>query len=308
MANSNDDKSAGLPQYPLSHERGYFVAPRSLDELEPLCQKPLALAVYVMLSCRVRSTPGWAQGSHGAEFLNRGQCLAGENELARKLNVNPSAVRRTLGLLARLGLICRKAKKRGSIVTFLRYGEFGLEPSESEEATTKRRSATDAATKRTRCSDDEVAKPNERLTVNEKRSTDDGDQGIATPLASRASQAGQGPRSPKRNEPKPNTDHQTFITAFTELFKVANDGNSPSWGGKQGAIVKRMLKDHGLEACLTRAKNMFVAPPGWPPPPHDLATLSLHFDKFAVPHKSKGSVGHYNHTGSELYGTGEIKI
>ncbi len=155
--------------YPLDHGRGYFVLPRSLEDLEPLCRKPLALAVYTILGCRARSVAGWAHGSHGAERLERGECLAGESELAKKTGSNASAVRRALGLLEKLGLIERKAKKRGSIVTIRRYGDFGDSAEESEEAAKKPRSSDEEAAKEQRSSDEEAAKSKERITDNGKR-------------------------------------------------------------------------------------------------------------------------------------------
>lgn len=79
---------------------------------------------------------------------------------------------------------------------------------------------------------------------------------------------------------EPTGDHATFIAAFDRLYAEANGGARPTWGAKPGALVARLLKAHGLAECVRRAEVMFRAPPEWPPPPHDLSTLSQHFDRF----------------------------
>jgi hypothetical protein len=89
--------------------------------------------------------------------------------------------------------------------------------------------------------------------------------------------------------------HQTFVETFTALFAAANEGARPSWGGKNGALVRSILLAHGLDESLRRARIMFTAPPPWPPPPHDLGTLVRHFDRFAQPYvepKANGANGH----------------
>lgn len=80
------------------------------------------------------------------------------------------------------------------------------------------------------------------------------------------------------------SDHARFIAAFTELFRAANGGASPSWGAKAGALVRGLLAQHGYDESIRRAKNMFTAPPPWPPPPHSLETLVRHVDLFAQPY------------------------
>jgi hypothetical protein len=114
-------------------------------------------------------------------------------------------------------------------------------------------------------------------------------------------------RARARTRRAPSGEHQTFIARFEELFAAKNLGARPSWGGKQGALVKTLLKrPGGLAEALRRAENMFAAPPPFPPPPHDLATLVQHFDRFAQPYRRDASVGHYQHTGDEEYAGGEV--
>lgn len=104
----------------------------------------------------------------------------------------------------------------------------------------------------------------------------------------------------------PSGDHQTFVARFDELYAAKNLGAKPSWGKKQGRNVSELLKrPGGLAEALRRAENMFAAPPPWPPPPHDLATLVQHYDRFAQPH---GRAGHYKHTGEEQYAGGEVEL
>jgi hypothetical protein len=111
----------------------------------------------------------------------------------------------------------------------------------------------------------------------------------------------------RATDPKPPAgDHATFIADFDAMYAEHNDGARPTWGGKPGKLVSTLLKAHGLAECLRRSANMFRAPPPFPPPPHDMATLAQHFDKFAKPHQRNG--GHYQHTGAEKYADGEIDL
>jgi hypothetical protein len=87
----------------------------------------------------------------------------------------------------------------------------------------------------------------------------------------------------KKPAAKPKGEHQEFIAEFDRLFAEANAGAKPTWNGTQCKRVKNLLSQHGLGECIRRAGVMFSAPPPWPPPPHDLATLEQHFDKFATP-------------------------
>jgi hypothetical protein len=103
-------------------------------------------------------------------------------------------------------------------------------------------------------------------------------------------------------------DHQAFVARFDELYAAKNLGSRPSWGGKQGKLVKELLqRPGGLPEALKRAENMFCAPPPWPAPPHDLGTLVQHYDRFARPHNG-AKVGHYQHTGDEEYAGGDVDL
>jgi hypothetical protein len=84
----------------------------------------------------------------------------------------------------------------------------------------------------------------------------------------------------------PSGEHAAFVAAFDSAYLAAS-GARPTWGAKQGKLVASLLKAHGFDECNRRMRNMFDSPPPWPPPPHDLATFSQHFDRFASPYHDK---------------------
>lgn len=104
--------------------------------------------------------------------------------------------------------------------------------------------------------------------------------------ASASSSASAKQEKRKRAAPQPqHPDFRAFTDAFQEAFQAANDGAKPTWEAKQRAAVERLLRlPGGLDEAVRRARNMFEAPPTWPPPPHDLLTLEQHFDRFAQRH------------------------
>lgn len=110
------------------------------------------------------------------------------------------------------------------------------------------------------------------------------------------------------DKPPPHPDHRRFVDEFQLLYVAANGGSKPSWGSKQGAWVSDLLKRHGFDESLKRARNMFTAPPPWPAAPHDLSTLVQHFDRFAQPHNAKGASRYHAVTGNEIYPDGEVKL
>jgi hypothetical protein len=113
--------------YPLDHGLGYVPVPRDLANFEPVMHEPsgVCLRVLVVIMARVRHAPGWARGSHGPVWLERGQCILGEHDLADRIGVGRKAARRALLELVRLGLITRAADKRGSVVSVPNFGSYG---------------------------------------------------------------------------------------------------------------------------------------------------------------------------------------
>lgn len=92
------------------------------------------------------------------------------------------------------------------------------------------------------------------------------------------------PRKAKKKPPPPD-GYQEFIDSFTAAFELANNCR-PTWGARQGAQVKNLLKAHGLDECLRRMDVMFTSPPPWMAT-RDLGTLQAHFDKLAQPHRER---------------------
>ena len=84
-------------EYPIDHDMGYAPVPRDLANFEPVMHEPsgVCLRVLVVIMARVRHAPGWARGSHGPVWLERGQCIAGEHDLAERIGVGRKAARRT---------------------------------------------------------------------------------------------------------------------------------------------------------------------------------------------------------------------
>jgi hypothetical protein len=86
-------------------------------------------------------------------------------------------------------------------------------------------------------------------------------------------------------------DHALFIAAFDAAFLSATGGR-PTWGGKAGAIVSRLLKAHGYAELERRMRCMFAWPQGeWPVTcPPSLTMLAQHIDTFvALPAPKRGA-------------------
>lgn len=113
--------------YPLDHGPGYALLPRTAASFEPLMHERngLLARAYLVILSRARHAAGWAHGSHGNVWLERGQCIVGERDLADRLAVSKHAGARALRELANLGLIVREAGRRGSVVSLPNYGAFG---------------------------------------------------------------------------------------------------------------------------------------------------------------------------------------
>ena len=88
-------------------------------------------------------------------------------------------------------------------------------------------------------------------------------------------------------------DHAAFIAAFQAAYQEAT-GSKPTWGAKEGAMVKRLLKAHGREELERRMRVMFDWPAGMFPvtTPPTLAMLAQHVDTFvALPARRANGVG-----------------
>jgi len=89
------------------------------------------------------------------------------------------------------------------------------------------------------------------------------------------------PKAPKHPQLDPTTDHSRAIAAFDVAYSKAY-GAKPTWDGKSGALISKLLKAHGLAEVLRRIDVLFTSPPAWLTPPFDVATLAQHFDKLVV--------------------------
>lgn len=76
------------------------------------------------------------------------------------------------------------------------------------------------------------------------------------------------------------SDHRAVTDAFQAAY-IAQTGGKPTWGVRQGAQVKSLLKAHGRVAVLDRIGRLFDGTIDWLKPPFDLGTLVQHFDKLA---------------------------
>jgi hypothetical protein len=96
-----------------------------------------AWQVLSKLLVRARHEPGLAVGSHGTELLDRGECLAGENELASQLKLGRQQIRAALKRLERVGVIARNPTKRGSVITLVDFDSYAAADASPNQAPTK---------------------------------------------------------------------------------------------------------------------------------------------------------------------------
>lgn len=73
--------------------------------------------------------------------------------------------------------------------------------------------------------------------------------------------------------------YQATVDAFHVRYSGAYGGAKPTWGAKQGAALKRLLKQHGAPEVQRRMAILFDSPPSWLKGPYDVGTLVQHFDK-----------------------------
>lgn len=88
-----------------------------------------------------------------------------------------------------------------------------------------------------------------------------------------------GPEVPNR---KPASGpHAEVIACFTEHYTRAY-GTSPTWGPKQGAMVKNLLESHSVDKIRRHIANLFGGRgPSFLNGPYDLGTLVANFDRLA---------------------------
>ena len=70
----------------------------------------------------------------------------------------------------------------------------------------------------------------------------------------------------------------TFHDAFVKAY-----GAKPSWGVKRAAMMKRLVKEHGLDEVKRRIAVLFERGLGrWPEPPYTIGVLSSQFDRLVA--------------------------
>lgn len=133
--------------------------------------------------------------------------------------------------------------------------------------------------------DSREASANVRETLATDRDRDrDRDQGPGSGEDQVLVAARPGTSPPPGSSPETPSGYVAFVGAFDRYFREANAGAKPTWGSKQGALVKSILAKHGLDECLRRAKRMFRSPPSWLTKGGGsltLTTLVSNFDAFA---------------------------
>jgi hypothetical protein len=87
----------------------------------------------------------------------------------------------------------------------------------------------------------------------------------------------------ENTEPKKPSAHHEFVNAFDSLFRERT-GSGATWGKAQHGQAKELLKKHGLEECVKRARRLF-AEVWWftKDSTPTLGALVLHFDDLAAP-------------------------
>lgn len=105
---------------------------------------------------------------------------------------------------------------------------------------------------------------------------------------------GQGIETAEPRPPRaaPTGPHAAVTAAFFAAFEQQT-GAKPTWGAKQGAMVKKLLDAHSAEDVIARIERLFAGVLPWLSPPYDIGTLVQHFDKLApiAPPRVRGPGG-----------------
>lgn len=81
----------------------------------------------------------------------------------------------------------------------------------------------------------------------------------------------------------PKSDHASVVAEFDQRYRD-RFRTKPTWGEKQGKLVKGLLAQHSAGEVIRRIEILFTSPPSWlDASALDLGTLVRHFDKLAAP-------------------------
>lgn len=89
-------------------------------------------------------------------------------------------------------------------------------------------------------------------------------------------------------EPPKVEGYQETVQHFDERYRAAHGGAKPTWGARQGKLLKGLLKTHGAAEVQRRINVLFDAAPAWLDG-RDIGTLAQHFDKLAQPTARTGA-------------------
>lgn len=88
-------------------------------------------------------------------------------------------------------------------------------------------------------------------------------------------------------QPPPQSQYKRVVDDFDRRY-TERYGTRPTWGGKQGALVKQLLAQHDAGEVIRRNEILFTAPPAFLADASvDIATLVQHFDKLAKPSQQR---------------------
>lgn len=107
-------------------------------------------------------------------------------------------------------------------------------------------------------------------------------QGSEIAPAAPSSEPDKPAKAKRKAEAKPTPPGYAATIATFHAAYEAQTGSKPTWGAKQGAMVKRLLESHGADETQARIARLFAgAIAAWCAAPYDIGTLVQHFDKLA---------------------------
>lgn len=93
-------------------------------------------------------------------------------------------------------------------------------------------------------------------------------------------------RQKRAGKPEAVPGYKATVAAFDAAYVKAY-GARPTWGLKQGGMMKRLLAQHGPEEVQRRIELLFGGAVDWPRPPYDLGVLVSQFDRLVAPTVAK---------------------
>jgi len=88
-------------------------------------------------------------------------------------------------------------------------------------------------------------------------------------------------RQRRAGKPEATPGLKLTIAAFDAAYRAAYNAR-PTWGAKQAAMVKRLVKAHGSDEVIVRIGRLFDGALSWPPAPYDVGVLVAQFDRLVA--------------------------